>query len=96
MTGSRHLKTFAAPAFWPIMRKKYKWVVKPSPGPHAISRCLPLLIIVRDILKYAETSREARKLISEGHFLVDGRVRRNYKYPVGVMDVISIKEYDEH
>lgn len=96
MTGSRHLKTFVAPAFWPIMRKEYKWVVKPSPGPHAVSRCLPLLIIVRDVLKYAETSREARKLISEGYFLVDGRVRRDYKYPVGVMDVVSIKGYDEH
>ncbi|MEM4769350.1 MAG: 30S ribosomal protein S4e [Desulfurococcaceae archaeon] len=94
--GSRHLKALAAPAFWPILRKKFKWSVKPSPGPHPIERCLPLLIIVRDILKYAKTSTEARKLIAEGHFKVDGKVRRNYKFPVGVMDVIEIPKTDEY
>ncbi|MEM4476331.1 MAG: 30S ribosomal protein S4e, partial [Desulfurococcaceae archaeon] len=34
MGGSKHLKALAAPAFWPILRKEYKWAVKPSPGPH--------------------------------------------------------------
>lgn len=93
--GSRHLKALAAPAFWPILRKEYKWVVKPSPGPHPIERCLPLLILVRDVLKYAKTGNEARKLIAEGHFKIDGKVRRNYKFPVGVMDVIEIPKTNE-
>jgi len=95
MGSRRHLKSLAAPAFWPILRKEQKWVVKPSPGPHSLSRCLPLLLIVRNILGYAKTSREARKLIAEGHFKIDGRVRRNYKYPVGVMDVIEIVDTGE-
>jgi len=96
MGGRRHLKALAAPRFWPILRKEYKWVVKPSPGPHPIERCLPLLLIVRNILGYAETAREARKLIAEGHFKVDGRVRRNYKYPVGLMDVIEVVDTGEY
>uniref|UniRef100_A0A7C4D6R9 Small ribosomal subunit protein eS4 n=1 Tax=Staphylothermus marinus TaxID=2280 RepID=A0A7C4D6R9_STAMA len=96
MGGSRHLKTFAAPSFWPILRKKYKWVVKPIPGPHSINKCIPLLLIVRNILNYAKTSKEARALIAEGHFKVDGRVRRNYKYPVGLMDVIEIIDTSEY
>lgn len=95
MGGRRHLKALAAPRFWPILRKEYKWTVKPSPGPHPIERSIPLLIIVRDILKYAKTSREARKLIAEGHFKVDGRVRKNYKYPVGLMDVIEVVDTGE-
>ncbi|MET1159409.1 MAG: 30S ribosomal protein S4e [Thermoprotei archaeon] len=95
MGGKRHLKALAAPSFWPILRKEYKWVVKPSPGPHPIDRCIPLLLIVRNILGYAKTAREARKLIAEGHFKVDGRVRRNYKYPVGLMDVIEVVETGE-
>lgn len=93
--GSRHLKALAAPAFWPILRKEYKWTVKPSPGPHPIERSIPLLVIVRDILKYAKTGREARRLIAEGHFKVDGRVRKNYKYPVGPMDVLEIPKTGE-
>ena len=96
MGGKRHLKALAAPRFWPILRKEYKWVVKPSPGPHPIERSIPLLIIVRNILGYAKTAREARKLIAEGHFKVDGRIRRNYKYPVGLMDVIEIVDTQEY
>ncbi|OYT39870.1 MAG: 30S ribosomal protein S4e [Desulfurococcales archaeon ex4484_58] len=95
MGGKRHLKSLAAPRFWPILRKEYKWAVKPSPGPHPISRSFPLLMIVRDILGYAKTAREARKLIAEGHFKVDGRVRHDYKYPVGLMDVIEIIDTGE-
>ncbi|WFO75807.1 30S ribosomal protein S4e [Desulfurococcaceae archaeon MEX13E-LK6-19] len=95
MGGKRHLKALAAPRFWPILRKEYKWAVKPSPGPHPISRSIPLLIIVRDILKYAKTAREARRLIAEGHFKVDGRVRKNYKYPVGLMDVLEVVDTGE-
>ncbi len=95
MGGKKHLKALASPKFWPVLRKEYKWTVKPSPGPHAIDRSIPLLILVRDVLKYAKTAREARRLIVEGHFKVDGRVRRNYKYPVGLMDVVEIVDTGE-
>jgi small subunit ribosomal protein S4e len=95
MGGRRHLKALAAPAFWPILRKEHKWVAKPSPGPHSIDRCIPLLILVRDILKYAKTGAEARKIIAEGHLKIDRRVRRNYKYPVGLMDVIELPKTGE-
>jgi len=96
MGGRKHLKALVAPSYWPILRKEYKWVVKPSPGPHPINHCLPLLLIVRNVFKYAETSREARRLIAEGHFKVDGRVRKDYKYPVGLMDVIEIVDTGEY
>jgi len=89
MGSSKHLKRLAAPEFWPIARKEYKWVVKSTPGPHPQSRSLPLLVIVRDVLKVVETSREAIRIISEGLIKVDGKVRKNYKFPVGFMDVIE-------
>jgi len=95
MGGQRRLKALAAPRFWPILRKEYKWTVKPRPGPHPAARSLPLLLIVRNVLGYATTAREARKLISEGHFRVDGRVRKDYKYPVGFMDVLEIADTGE-
>jgi small subunit ribosomal protein S4e len=94
MGGSRHLKRLAAPWFWPILRKEYKWVVKPSPGPHPLNKCIPLLIVVRDVLGYAKTAREAKYIINSGKVLVDGVVRKDYKFPVGMMDVVSIPEVD--
>lgn len=96
MGGRRHLKRLAAPEFWPILRKEAKWTVKPSPGPHPASRSLPLLIVVREVLGYAKTYREARRIIAEGHILVDGVVRRDYKFPVGYMDVIEIRTSGEY
>lgn len=90
MGGRRRLRSFAAPSFWPIPRKERFWTVKPSPGPHPIERALPLLILIRDVLGYAKTAREARKVLAEGAVKVDGRVRRDYKFPVGFMDVIEI------
>ncbi|MEM1796609.1 MAG: 30S ribosomal protein S4e [Zestosphaera sp.] len=94
--GSRHVKSFGAPAFWPILRKAYKWTVKTSPGPHPINRSVPLLIIVRDFMGLAETSGEARKIIAEGNIKVDGRVRKDYKFPVGIMDVIEVVKTGEY
>lgn len=90
MGSRKHLKRFKAPENWPIHPKEYKWTVKPSPGPHAIKGSLPLLIVVRDILKVADTSREAKRIINNGEILVDGRVRKDFKFPLGFMDVIEI------
>lgn len=94
--GSSHLKREAAPWFWPIHRKRFHWALKPSPGPHPINRCLPLTLIVREILGFARTRREAKRIISEGKILVDGKVRRDDLFPVGLMDVVSIPEIGKH
>ena len=88
----RHLKRLPAPRFWPILRKEYTWTVRPLPGPHPIERCMPLLIIVRDVLKLAKTAREARIIIKKGYVKVDGVVRKEPKFPVGLMDVLTIEK----
>ncbi len=85
-----HLKRKPAPKMWPIHRKEAVWTVMPKPGPHSISRSLPLVLIVRDILKFAKTGKEARNIISQGKITVDGKVRRDERFLVGLMDVISI------
>ena len=91
----RHLKRYPAPWFWPIRRKEYTWTVRPLPGPHPLERCIPLLIIIRDILGLAETAREARIIIKRGYVKVDGVVRKEPKFPVGLMDVITIERLDQ-
>ncbi|AIF68794.1 30S ribosomal protein S4 [Palaeococcus pacificus DY20341] len=92
----RHLKRLAAPTQWYIERKAYKWAVRPSPGPHNMRTSIPLLYIVRDYLGYAKTGREAKKILNEGKVLVDGKIRKDYRFPVGIMDVVSIPALGEH
>jgi len=86
-----HLRRTLAPYWWPIPRKEGGvWVIRPSPGPHSLAYSLPLALVIRDLLKYAKTMREARYIISRGYVKIDGAVRRDYKFPVGLMDVIEI------
>jgi len=89
------LKRKPAPRFWPIHRKEAVWIVRPSSGPHSLEKCLPLSIVLRDILKVAETRKEAKKIITQGKVYVDGKVRRKDDFPVGLMDVISMPDLNK-
>jgi small subunit ribosomal protein S4e len=86
------LKRKPAPRFWPVHRKETVWIVRPSSGPHSLEKCLPLSVVLRDILEVAETRKEAKKAITQGKVYVDGKVRRKDDFPVGLMDVISMPE----
>ena len=93
---SRHLKRYFAPKTWKIKRKGIVFVTKPSPGPHNMGMSLPLNVILRDILNYANNSRETKFLVANKNIMVDGTRRKDYKFPVGLFDVLSLKEIDEH
>jgi small subunit ribosomal protein S4e len=90
--GKHHMKRQAAPSFWPIHRKEFTWSVRPKSGPHPIYHCLPLIIVVREVLGLAKTRKEAKKIISQGKILVDGKIVRDERFPTGLMDVVSIPE----
>jgi small subunit ribosomal protein S4e len=89
------LKRKPAPGFWPIHRKEAVWIVRPSSGPHSLEKCLPLSLVLRDILEVAETRKEAKKIITQGKVYVDGKVRRKDDFPVGLMDVISMPDVNK-
>lgn len=93
--SSSTLKRKPAPRFWPIHRKEFSWIVKPSSGPHPTESCISLTIILRDILAVAKTRKEAKRIVSQEEIHVDGRVRREDNFPVGLMDVISLGEADK-
>ena len=91
-----HLKRITAPRTWPIERKTKKWAIRPSLGPHPIEKSVPLLMVVRDYLGYADTARGARSIINSRDVMVDGVVRTDLKFPCGLMDVISIPKVGEN
>jgi small subunit ribosomal protein S4e len=93
--GRRHLKRKSAPEFWPVHRKEEVWSVKPNAGPHAISRSIPLTLVLRDILGVAKTRSEAKTIVHDGKIIVDGRVQREELFPTGLMDVISIPDVEK-
>ncbi|HID04866.1 MAG TPA: 30S ribosomal protein S4e [Aigarchaeota archaeon] len=89
-----HLKSLAAPKHYPTTRTVF--TTAPRPGPHPKNWSIPLIIIIRDFLNYAEDAATARKIIKMRKVTVDGRVITDHKFPVGLMDVISLPEAGEH
>ena len=89
---SSGLKRKPAPRFWPIHRKEFTWVVKPTSGPHSLDKCMPLSLMLRDTLQLAETRKEAKTIVSQGRVYVDGNIRTKDDFPIGLMDVISIPD----
>lgn len=86
----KHQKRIAAPRSWKIERKVSYWAVKPRPGAHPKDRSVPLLLVVRDMLKLADNSREAKRILNEGNVVVNGKVRKDRKFAVGIFDLLSI------
>ena len=93
---SKHLKRLAVPRVWSIPKKRHIWAVKQSPGPHPVRDSVPLLIVIRDMLKYCDTAREGRKIIGGRNVIIDGRIVTDYKMPVGFMDVLSLPKSKEN
>ena len=93
---SKHLKRHFAPKTWKIKRKGIKFVAKPSPGPHKISMSFPLNVVLRDVLGYANSNREVKFILEKKEVMVDGIRRKDYRFPVGLLDVLSLKDINEH
>jgi len=92
----KHLKRWNAPKHWMLSKLGGTWAPRPSEGPHKLRECLPLLILLRDRLKYALTRREVLIIVNSKHIKVDGKVRTDPNFPAGFQDVVDIKETGEH
>ena len=90
--GSKHLKRENALRSWRIHPKQLQWAARPRPGPHPQRACLPLSILLRDLLGHTKNARESKIILARERVLVDGRVRRDHRFPVGLMDVVELPD----
>jgi len=93
---TKHLKRLNAPKHWMLDKLGGIFAPKPSSGPHKTRECLPLILIIRNRLKYALTGREAKAILMERFVKIDGKVRTDVTYPTGFMDVVGIEKTDEY
>ncbi|KAK9069979.1 hypothetical protein SSX86_010377 [Deinandra increscens subsp. villosa] len=91
----KHMKRLNAPKHWMLDKLGGAFAPKPSSGPHKSRECLPLVLILRNRLKYALTYREVQSILMQRHVLVDSKVRTDKTYPAGFMDVVSIPKTNE-
>jgi len=86
----KHLKRLNAPKHWMLYKMDGIWAPRPSQGPHKLRESLPLILILRNRLKFALTGKEANMICMQKHVMVDGKVRTDPNFPAGFMDVIEI------
>jgi len=92
----KHLKRLAAPSHWLLDKLSGTYAPRPSPGPHKLRDCLPLIVFLRNRLKYALNGREVNSIVMQRLIQVDGRVRTDPTFPAGFMDVIGIEKTGEN
>jgi len=83
----KHLKRIRAPKAWMMDKMGGVFATRPCQGPHKIRDSMPLHVILKRKLAYSLNNKESIKILNEksNEVLVDGKVRRNPKYPVGLM-----------
>lgn len=88
----KHLKRLNAPKHWMMDKMGGVYAPRPSTGPHKLRECLPLVLILRNRLKYALTRKEVQMICMQKNIKVDGRVRTDVNFPVGFQDVVTIEK----
>ena len=86
-----HLKRVNAPKHWMLGKMDGAFAPRPSTGPHKLRECLPLILILRNRLKYAITGMEAKQICMSKHVKVDGKIRTDPCFPAGFMDVVEME-----
>lgn len=91
----KHMKRLVAPKSWMLGKLGGTWAPRPAAGPHKLRESLPLIIALRNRLKYALTRREAMMIVMRRLVEVDHKVRTELNYPAGLMDVIRIQKTNQ-
>jgi len=86
----------ATPGHWMLDKLTGVWAPKPSSGPHKQRECLPLIVLLRNRLKYALNYKEAKTIMVQRLIKVDGKIKTDHTYPAGFMDVVTIDKTKEH
>lgn len=81
----KHLKRLNAPKAWMLDKLGGVYAPRPSTGPHKLRESLPLVIFLRNRLKYALTNCDVKKIVMQRLIKVDGKVRTDPNYPAGFM-----------
>ena len=73
--------------FWAIPRKGTKYLALAS---HEKKSSMPLVVVLRDVLKIIRNKKELQRIINEKRIQINHKEIRDTNYPVGLFDIISL------
>jgi small subunit ribosomal protein S4e len=82
-----HLNRNNIGKFWPIPRKGTKYLAVPS---YNHSQAIPLIVVVRDILKLVTTKKELKSVLNDKKIKVNKKEIHDCNYPLCLFDVLTL------
>jgi small subunit ribosomal protein S4e len=92
---TKHQKRLAVPKSWPVERKEETYTTKAAAGPHGEAG-VPLLIVLRDVLGYVDSKKEARYALEQDSILINGKALSDERRPIGMFDIVAFVEREEY
>ena len=92
---TRHQKRLAVPNSWPVERKTDTFTVKAGAGPHGEDG-VPLVVLLRDVLGYVDSTKEARYAVNTDSVLVNGDAVSDEQRPIGMFDILAFPVRGEY
>lgn len=89
-----HQKRLPAPGHYSIERKQNSYV-STIKGSRPKNNAVPAVLVLRDMLGYAESEKEAKQIIRQGDLLRNGERVRDIQDGIGVLDVIELPKSEE-
>ncbi|AWO97381.1 putative 40S ribosomal protein S4-like isoform 3 [Scophthalmus maximus] len=90
----KHLKRVAAPKHWMLDKLTGVFAPRPSTGPHKLRECLPLIIFLRNRLKYALTGDEVKKICMQRFIKIDGKVNDTIRIDLETGKITDFIKFD--
>ncbi len=82
-----HLKRQKVPKTWPIARKGTAFVVRPLSN---IKNGIPMLVVLRDMMKLAQNRKEVKNAINSKNILLNLKPIQDERHSLSLFDLITI------
>ncbi len=89
-----HQKRLPAPKHYPIKRKAMKYI-STMEGSRSPENAIPVVVFLRDVLEYADDSKEAKKIVRNQQLLRNGSPVTDIRQGIGILDTVEIPETEE-
>jgi small subunit ribosomal protein S4e len=90
----KHQKRLSAPKQYPIDRKDGSYI-STLEGSRSNENAIPAVLFLREVTGFAETKKEAKKILKNGKMLRNGEELRNIREGVGVLDVVELPDAEK-
>jgi len=88
-----HTKRQATSKKWPILRKGTKYIVTTRGSKE---KEIPLLLVMREMLKLGKTRGEVKKILNQDKVLINNKCEKDEKKGLAIFDTISIKDLGKY